>query len=119
MEFRYKKFRVACNYNCCYDINMQFEWDEDKNEQNIKKHGFDFADAEKVFTASFPFLVRLDTRMDYGEERWQGIGMLNDCAVVVIVFTEPGMDIVRIISMRKATKRERVNYEKAIKRIKD
>lgn len=94
---------------------MKFEWDEVKNEQNIRKHGFDFADAERVFTSPFPLLVRLDNREDYGEERWQGVGMLDGLVVVVIVFTEPRTNIVRIISMRKATKNERTDYEKRIK----
>ena len=94
---------------------MKFEWDEAKNEQNIRKHGFDFADAERVFTGSFPLFTRLDHREDYGEDRWQGIGMLDGVVVVVIVFTEPQTGTVRVISMRKATKNERTGYEKRIK----
>ncbi len=94
---------------------MRFEWDEAKNEQNIRKHGFDFIDAERVFTGPFPFFARLDTREDYREDRWQGIGMLDGVVVVVIVFTEPRTNTVRVISMRKATKHERTDYEKRIK----
>jgi uncharacterized DUF497 family protein len=94
---------------------MKFEWDEVKNERNIRKHGFDFADAEKVFAGTFPLFVCLDTRKSYGEDRWQGIGLLDGIVIVVIVFTEPRTNIVRIISMRKATKKERAYYEKRIK----
>jgi uncharacterized DUF497 family protein len=94
---------------------MKFEWDEAKNEQNIQKHGFDFTNAERVFAGPFPLFVRLDNREDYGEDRWQGIGMLDGVVVVVIVFTEPRTNITRIISMRKATKNERTEYEKRIK----
>lgn len=94
---------------------MKFEWDDSKNEQNIRKHGFDFADAEQVITGPLPFLVRLDGRKDYGEDRWQGTGMLDGVVVVVIIFTEPRSNLVRIISMRKATKNERREYEKRIK----
>ena len=94
---------------------MKFEWDEAKNEQNIKKHGFDFAVTGRVFVGPFPFFARLDNREDYGEDRWQGIGMLDGAIVVVIVFTEPRTGIVRVISMRKATKNERTGYEKRIK----
>lgn len=94
---------------------MLIEWDEAKREANIRKHGFDFADAERVFTGPFPLFVRLDSREDYGEERWQGIGMLDGIVVVVLVFTEPQTNIVRIVSMRKATKNERRNYEERIK----
>lgn len=94
---------------------MKFEWDEDKNIQNIKKHGFDFADAERVFTGPFPFLARLDTREDYREDRWQGVGVLEGVVVVVIVFSEPRTNTIRIISMRKGTKYERRSYENRIK----
>ncbi len=94
---------------------MKFEWDEAKNERNIRRHGFDLSDAERVFTGPFPLFVRLDTREDYGEDRWQGIGILDGVVVVVIVFTEPRTDVIRIISMRKATKNERTDYEKRIK----
>jgi uncharacterized DUF497 family protein len=94
---------------------MKFEWDEAKNEQNIRKHGFDFADAESVFAGPLPLLARLDQREDYGEDRWQGIGVFDGIIVVVIVFTEPRTGIVRIISMRKATRNERADYEKRIK----
>ena len=94
---------------------MHFEWDEAKNELNIRKHGFDFADADRVFHGPFPFLIRIDCREDYGEDRWMGIGMLDGRVVVLIVFTEPATNIIRIISMRKATNHERAAYEKAIK----
>jgi uncharacterized protein len=95
---------------------MTFVWDESKNEQNIRKHGFDFADAERVITGPLPFYARLDRREDYGEDRWQGIGVLDGVVVVVIVFTEPQTNVVRIISMRKATKNERREYENQIKK---
>jgi uncharacterized DUF497 family protein len=40
---------------------MKFKWDEAKNKQNIKKHGFDLVDAAELFTGSAPFFVNLDT----------------------------------------------------------
>ena len=58
-------------------------------------------------------LTKLDTREDYGEDRWIGLGVL-DTRVVVIVFTERGEDIIRIISLRKATIYERLQYGKTI-----
>jgi len=89
---------------------MIFEWDDAKNRANIRKHGFDFADAEEMFRG---FLLRPDTREDYGEERWIGIGMIRE-RVAFIAFTELWPDIVRIISLRKADHEERKEYEKAI-----
>jgi uncharacterized DUF497 family protein len=54
---------------------MRFEWDGRKNQANIQKHGFDFADAWEIFES--PMLVALDERADYGEDRWIGIGLLG------------------------------------------
>jgi hypothetical protein len=90
--------------------NMEFEWDAAKNEQNTQKHGIDFADVPAMFQA--PMLVDKDDRDDYGEERWIGIGPLR-MIIAVIVFTERGTDVIRIISARKATNYERRLYEQA------
>jgi len=93
---------------------MQFEWDETKNKQNIKKHGFDLADAAELFTGSAPFLVNLDICQDHGEDRWKGIGMLQGVVVVVTIFTERDEDNIRLISLRKANSREKKSYEEEI-----
>lgn len=90
---------------------MDFEWDEHKNRQNIRQHGFDFADAHQVFAG--PFLAAVDTRQDYGEERWIGIGMIRGL-VVVVVFTQPEPSVIRVVSLRKATKKERRRFESII-----
>ena len=92
---------------------MRFEWDENKNSENIGKHGLDFADAWQVFEN--PLLAKLDDREDYDEDRWIGVGMMSNGSVVVLVFTEREQEMIRIISIRKATKNERTRYEKAIK----
>ena len=91
---------------------MDFEWDEQKNEINIDKHGFDFADAYRVF--NLPMVVELDERYDYDEDRWVGIGML-DGRVVVVVYAEPNKKTIRIISLRKALSHEKKHYEKYLK----
>ena len=91
---------------------MKFTWDARKNKANVDKHGLDFADAPKVF--EFPMLANLDTREDYGEDRWIGIGLM-DMRVVVVVFTELTEDSIRVISFRKATSDERKKYEQAYK----
>ena len=91
---------------------MQFEWDERKNEQNIRKHGIDFADAVEIF--SRPMLVALDTRRDYGEDRWIGIGLLKNLVTVVVYIEWENEETIRILSARKATKREGKEYHKRI-----
>lgn len=90
---------------------MKFEWDEEKNKENIDKHGLDFGDAWKVFDA--PMLTAVDTRSDYGEDRWVGVGFLKNF-VVVVIYTERVEAAIRIISLRKALKHERTRFEEAL-----
>jgi len=91
---------------------VNFEWDEEKRRANIITHGFDFSDSWEIFEG--PMLTGLDEREDYGEDRWIGIGFLRTI-VVVIVFTERGEDKIRVISLRKALKHERIKFEQAIR----
>ena len=91
-----------------YNCSMRFEWDDDKQAANLRNHGLDLADAEAVF--QHPRLTWLDTREDYGEDRWCSLGMLQG-RVVVLVYTERLPDIIRVISLRKATRRERTQYD--------
>jgi len=78
---------------------MQFEWDEAKNLENIRKHRIDFVDVPDMFDNSM--LVEFDERTDYGEDRWIGIGFLGN-GVAVVVWTERQGDVIRIISARRA-----------------
>ncbi|HLB88485.1 MAG TPA: BrnT family toxin [Terriglobales bacterium] len=73
---------------------------------------FDFVDAEEMFRGAL--VVDPDTRKDYGETRWIGIGTIRG-RTAVVVFAERGPETIRIISLRKATRRERKQYEKAVK----
>ena len=91
---------------------MNFEWDEVKRSSNIAKNGLDFADASALFGLSM-FVVP-DDREDYGELRYQGIGLLNG-SFAAVVFTEPDDETVRLISLRRATPKERRIYEREIK----
>lgn len=88
---------------------MRYVWDESKRQSNIRKHGFDFRDAHEIFDG--PMLVRLDTRFEYGEDRWIGLGFLREI-VVVVVYTEASKgDMRRVISLRKALNYERKRFE--------
>ena len=91
---------------------MKFEWDENKNRINQAKHGFDFADAFRIF--NLPMLFELDERENYGETRYFGIGLLYE-RVVVVIYTEPKRNTIRIISLRKALSQERKRYEQYLK----
>jgi uncharacterized protein len=90
---------------------MRFEWDENKNRANIRKHGIDFTDAVDIF--SHPLLMFLDTREAYGEERWTALGWIKT-VMGVVVYVERTGDVIRIISARKATKSEERRYEQSI-----
>lgn len=58
-------------------------------------------------------LIPVDLKEDYGEERWIGIGFLRG-RIVVVVFTEHGDDTIRIISLRKVLKYERIQFERTL-----
>ncbi len=89
---------------------MRYDWDEAKRRVNLRKHGLDFADAIHVFEGLTVTLE--DTRFDYGETRFLTLGLLRTF-VVVIVHTETA-EVIRIISVRKATKNEESHYYQAI-----
>lgn len=90
---------------------MRFTWDERKNAANVRKHGISFADAWKVFAG--PMIVDPDDRTEYGEDRWIGIGRLDN-RIVVVVYTEPYENTTRLISVRRALKHEQFAYETAL-----
>jgi uncharacterized DUF497 family protein len=88
----------------------KLEWDEAKNRANLRKHGLDFVDAREMFRGGF--FYELDTREDYG--RWTGLGMIRG-RIAHVVFVERGAETIRVISLRKASRRECKEYEKAIR----
>ncbi len=93
---------------------MKFEWNEDKNKLNIKKHGISFEEALEVFDDPLQ-ISKLDKRFSYFEERWITLGLTNKQKVLVVAnlfFSDEGEEIIRIISARKANKIERQSYEK-------
>ena len=81
---------------------MRFTWDEPKRRRNLKDHGLDFADAQRVFEG--PTYSYEDDRFHYDEQRFVTLGLLEGIPVS-IVHTESKSRI-HIISFRKATRRE-------------
>ena len=89
---------------------MRFTWSETKRAINTKSHGLDFIDAPRVFEGiTFTFE---DDRFTYSEQRFITLGLLAG-VVISIVHTENDHEI-RIISFRKATKREEGIYYESI-----
>ena len=85
---------------------MNFSWNEDKRQVDLKKHHLDFADAEQVFCGHT--LTLPDTRFHYSEQRFSTVGLLG-VDVVLIAHTETE-DEIHVISMRKAERHEREYY---------
>lgn len=88
---------------------MRIEFDPKKNATNRRKHGVYLALAEALDWDHL--LVRLDSRHEYGEDRYIGIGPIES-RLYVVVFTERD-EAIRVISLRKATRQEVALYEEA------
>jgi uncharacterized protein len=91
---------------------MLFEWDPVKAEANLRKHKVAFDDAVRVFAD--PAHISDVERIEGGEHRWQTIGTVDGIRLLLVVHSwrdEDGIDIIRIISARKAERHERRRYE--------
>jgi uncharacterized protein len=87
---------------------VQYEWNNGKAAENLRKHRVDFADAVAALEDTNR-LEEINTRFDYGDERIQVIGMARGHVLVVVV-TLIDEDTCRIISARKATRHEQDRY---------
>ncbi len=93
-----------------------FSWDEEKNESNKRKHGISFEVAQLVFNN--PLHISKQDRIENGEQRWQTIGMIGSVTLLLVAHTwyesNDNIEHTRIISARRATKIEKIVYEKNI-----
>ena len=93
---------------------MQFEWDERKNQANVKKHGISFEEAQTVF---FDPLTKVAEDSDHSanEDRFIAVGhsSFHRALLVVHCFRERD-SLIRIISARKLTKTEKKQYEEGL-----
>ena len=87
---------------------MNFKWDADKANTNLAKHGLSFYQAVEIF-ADTDRIVAIDSRYDYGEERFITTGYIQG-RLCVVIYTEHN-DVVRIISARKANIREQKYHD--------
>ena len=96
-----------------------FTWNEAKDRSNRKKHKVSFETAARVFDD--PFHLSVQDRVEDGEERWQTLGLVDGVTLLLVAHTvaqeEPGegsgelVEVIHIISARKAEKYERRRYE--------
>jgi uncharacterized protein len=108
---------VNLNYNSV-TTNMElpvFSWDDDKNASNLAKHGVSFEAAKLVFDD--PLHISRQDRIENGEQRWQTIGLVANCVLLLVAHTwvdeDDGTEHIRIVSARRATKIERKVYEQS------
>ena len=90
---------------------LEFEWNAAKAAGNQKKHGVSFAEASTVFGDPLAQLVD-DPRHSAGEERLVLIGLSRRGRLLAVMFTERGQAI-RLVSARRATSSERIEYEES------
>lgn len=93
-----------------------FEWDEAKNLSNQRKHGVSFEEASQVFHD--PLYVSVQDRIEDGERRWQTLGVVGGLLLLMVGHTvveehgeNPPVEVIRIVSARRATRKERRRYE--------
>jgi uncharacterized protein len=87
-------------------------WDQTKNRSNLVKHNVSFEVASLVFDD--PFHLSILDRVEDGEERWQTLGLVGSVVLLLVAHTTAEQEeeaVVRIISARKATRKERQKYE--------
>ena len=101
-------------YTLEYTHNMKFEWDENKNRSNFKKHGIWFEEAQTIW-ADAKSVEFFDPEHSSDEYRFIRIGHSTRSRLILVVFCERAEgSAIRIISARKATAREMRDYEKGI-----
>ena len=90
---------------------MVFEWDENKNQANHRKHGFCFEVAAKVF--GDPLATIQPDPGNHEEDRWRITGRIGAETIILVAYVIRGKDsdLFRLISARKATNHERRKYQ--------
>ena len=89
--------------------DIRFEWDSNKAESNLRKHGIAFESACEVFFD--PFLRMLEPEIHSGQIREAIVGMTMNWRLLYVIYTMSEDDIFRIISARPVTRHERQQYE--------
>lgn len=92
-------------------MRLRFEWDKNKAETNRSKHGISFEEATTVFRDPSAQIFEDEEHSIVNEQREIIVGHSILKRLLMVVFVERWQDIIRIISARKATKRERDDYE--------
>jgi len=90
---------------------MDIEWDPRKAEENLRKHGVDFADAVIALEDEHALTIE-DT--DHDEQRFKTLGMGPSINILFVIHTYRDNDVLRIISARKADRSETKQYYRGV-----
>lgn len=90
-----------------------FDWDENKNQINQRKHGVYFEEARTVFYDE-QALLEYDELHSEDEDRFRIIGRSENGSILLVVHCIRDETVIRIISTRKATATEKAGYERSI-----
>ena len=93
---------------------IRFEWDPAKARTNQRKHGVTFEEAANLFDDPYA-LFEQDRTDETGETRWRAVGMAGALILLLVVHTireEDQEEVIRLISARRATRKERNRYER-------
>lgn len=93
------------------DDDLHFEWDDAKAALNVQKHGVSFESATAIFDD--PDRLEADDIFARGEYRTVAIGVV-DALVITVVYSEPEENVIRLISARLATAKERKAHEQIL-----
>ena len=93
---------------------MRFEWDPAKDKANQAKHRLSFEEATELFKGGIDFLEIYDREHSDEEDRFIAVGMIRR-GVIVVVYVESRDDVLRILSARLATKRERQRFQEHLR----
>lgn len=93
--------------------NLHFEWDDNKNRMNKRKHGVSFEEAKTVFYDE-QALLEFDELHSESEDRFRILGCSEKGNILLVVHCIRDEDIIRIISSRKATANEKAGYERSL-----
>ena len=94
-------------------MSLGFEWNDHKARTNFQKHGVDFVEAASVFSNPLARIF-VDEGHSTGELREIIIGHSSRKRLLLVFYTEPEKERIRIISARSATRREQYDYEEAV-----
>jgi uncharacterized DUF497 family protein len=88
---------------------MRFEWDPAKDRANHTKHGISFRDASAMLASDVDYLEIYDEAHSVDEDRFIAIGPTED-GLLVVIYTVPSEEVIRILSARRATRTERKQF---------